>query len=113
MKLEVIQPYTRSSEHPISFSTGDVVRLGERSKEQWLGWIFCTAQDGREGWVAEIMLEIKGEIGTARRDYDAIELSATPGEILEGSEIVAGWQWCKNARDEAGWVPLEHIRTIQ
>jgi Variant SH3 domain len=113
VKLEVIQPYTRSSENPISFSKGDVVRLGERSKEQWPRWIFCTAQDGREGWVAETMLEIKGEIGTARRDYDAIELSAMLGEELEGFEIVAGWQWCKNAQSEAGWVPLENIRTIQ
>jgi hypothetical protein len=113
VKLEVIQPYTRSFEHPISFSKGDVVHLGERSKEQWLGWIFCTAQDGREGWVAEILLEINGEIGTAKRDYDAIELSATLGEMLEGFEIVAGWQWCKNARGEAGWVPLENVRTLE
>jgi Variant SH3 domain len=112
MKLNVIKAYTREFENPIAFLRGDRVQVGEYSSGQWLGWVYCTAVDGRSGWVAETMLEITGNVGIARRNYSAIELSVIEHESLEGFEIAAGWQWCMNARDEAGWVPLENVQVL-
>jgi Variant SH3 domain len=112
MKLNVIKAYTREFENPIAFFKGDRVQVGEYSSGQWLGWVFCTTNDGRSGWVAETMLEIAGNTGIAKRDYNAMELSVIENELLEGFEIAAGWQWCKNARGEAGWVPLENIQVV-
>jgi hypothetical protein len=90
MKLNVIKAHAREFENPIAFFEGDRVQIGERSSDQWLGWVYCTAVDGCSGWVAEAMLEVEGEVGIAKRNYDAIEPSV-----------------------ETGWVPLEHLQEIQ
>jgi Variant SH3 domain len=112
VKLEVTQPYTRVYENPIAFLSGERVRVIKRDQDN-LEWIWCIAPDAREGWVHESFLEIHGEEATGKRDYTALELTITTDDILEGSEIIAGWQWCKNARGETGWVPLENIGTLE
>jgi Variant SH3 domain len=112
MKLNVTKTYSREFENPIAFLQGDRVQVGEYSSGQWLGWVYCTAVDGRSGWVAQTMLEITGSTGIAKRDYSAMELNVIEREVLEGFEIAAGWQWCKNARGEAGWVPLENLQVL-
>jgi Variant SH3 domain len=114
VKLEVIKPYTRVYENPIMFLSGERVRVVKRDVDN-LEWIWCVADDAKEGWVHESFLELDpdGSSAIGIRDYTALELTVTTDEKLEGFEMIAGWQWCKNARDEAGWVPLEHVRTLE
>jgi hypothetical protein len=112
MKLNVITAYTREFENPIAFFKGDCVQVGEYSSSQWLAWVFCRPADGHSGWVAQTMLEIEGKTATAKHDYSVLELSVLENELPEGFEIAAGWQCCKNARAEAGWVQLEHLQVL-
>ncbi len=109
MKLEVIQAYSRAYQDPIAFSAGDRVQVGKPDPDN-PEWVWCVGGDGREGWVHRSFLAVNGSSATATRDYNAIELSVSPGEQLDGFEVAAGWQWCRNAQGDAGWVPLECLK---
>ena len=114
MKLEITKPYARVYENPIAFSSGEAVRVGKRDQDN-PEWIWCVATDAREGWVHESFLEMDpdGSNATGTRDYTALELSVAVGERLEGIEVIAGWQWCENARSELGWIPSGHTRALE
>jgi SH3-like domain-containing protein len=109
MRLEVIQAYSRVYQNPIAFSAGDQVQVGKPDPDN-PEWVWCVGGDGREGWVHQSFLEVNGSGVAGTRDYNAIELSVSPGEQLEGFEVAAGWQWCRNAQGDAGWVPLECLK---
>ena len=111
MKLKVVQAYNRVYQNPIAFSGGDRVQVGKRDPDS-PEWVWCAAADGREGWVHQSFLEMNGSSATGTRDYNAIELNVSPGEQLEGFEVAAGWQWCRNAHGDAGWVPLKCLKGL-
>jgi hypothetical protein len=93
---------------PITMRAGDVLQLGQRDDE-YPGWIWCTARDGRAGWVPAAYLDVAGDAGVARRDYRAVELRAGAGEVVVVSAEESGWAWVVNARGEAGWVPATKL----
>lgn len=41
------------------------------------------------------------------RDFDAIELTIVPGEVLEIELEESGFLWVRNQKGELGWVPGE------
>lgn len=57
--------------------------LKQETKPEWLGWIYCRAKIGKEGWIFKDLLKITGEQATALEDYDAIELNASPTDEVE------------------------------
>jgi hypothetical protein len=111
MKLgKVIKPYVRQYEAPITLKAGELVRVTKR--DMWDGqhlWLWCINGAGKEGWVHESFVEIDGDQGTARRDYNALELTVSEGEAITLLEEAGGWYWAQNAMGERGWVPTENV----
>ena len=90
---------------PIRGAAGDRLALGRRDDE-YPGWVWATAADGRDGWVPESWLRVDGDSGTLRRDYTAAELPLAAGDVVSGELIVSGWLWATAADGRTGWVPL-------
>jgi hypothetical protein len=109
----VIKAHQRSYDDPITLVSGERVELGKRElwNDQYL-WIWCTNAAGKSGWVPDSYLDIRAENqqATARRDYDAIELTVHEGDRLTLFEATHGWVWVRNAQRAAGWVPVDHIK---
>jgi len=76
------------------------------------GWVWCEAPDGRSGWAPRGWLAEAGGMWTARRDYDAIELTVAPGEVLEVVLEESGFYWARKETGETGWVPADHVSVI-
>ncbi len=114
MTWQVTKAHQRSYETPISGKAGDVFTTTGR-KDNWQGhvWIWCSNKEGRSGWVAESILDVKQTQAALKEDFDAIELSVQAGEVLEGSRQLAGWLWLRNAQGKSGWVPLENLKEIK
>ena len=87
---------------------GEVLTASDRTSE-WPGWVWCTQAGGKSGWVPASFLDRKGSACTARRDYDATELTVRAGETLTTHQAEAGWLWCTNEQGQSGWVPAEHL----
>lgn len=105
----VVERYERSRENPVRGEAGDELQVGR--SDDWSGheWRWCTDGRGRRGWVADEALDVRGERGVLRRDFDAVELTVSAGDQVFGSEIVAGWLWATDADGESGWLPLEVV----
>jgi hypothetical protein len=105
----VISDYQSAYPDPLIISAGDRLRIGER-KSEWPGWLWCTTQQGKDGWVPQAYVAREGNTGLALDDYDATELSVRAGEDLFAAQEESGWLWCTNQRDQSGWVPAENLR---
>jgi len=111
----VTQPYQRVYDDPVSLKAGDVVRITERdlwNDDERYVWIWCINAEDKAGWVPEQFIEVNGEQGTAKRDYNAIELTVPEGETVEILEEGNGWYWVTNQAANAGWVPTTHITPL-
>jgi len=105
----VAKDYHAQYSDPIVMRSGDEIVLGERDTEN-VDWIWSTSSDGRSGWAPVIYLSIDGGSGRALRDYSAMELTATAGEVIEICEEHSGWVLATNSRGESGWLPAEHLK---
>jgi hypothetical protein len=103
-----IASYSPQNKSPISGVRGDVFTLGQRDDE-FPGWIWTTAPDGRSGWTHESFLEMTGDRATLREDYTAQELTIRVGDTLEILREVGGWLWCRTASGNLGWLPASHV----
>jgi SH3-like domain-containing protein len=101
----VIEDYSPKYTNPISARAGDSV-IAERQDDEYPGWWWCRARDGKEGWVPESFLELRDRFGTLLQDYDAHELSVRAGDQLTLHEEVAGWARATDAGGRTGWVPI-------
>ncbi len=90
---------------PIRGVTGDRLTLGRRDDE-FPGWVWATAADGRAGWVPEVWLQVAEDSGMLLRDYTAAELALEPGDVVSGELAVSGWLWATAADGRVGWAPL-------
>lgn len=104
----VIIPHEATYADPLRVPAGAPLHTG-REDDEFPGWVWCTAADGRQGWVPRLFLKGEGANVTADRDYDARELSISAGERLTLLEEVNGWVWVENGRGERGWVPASHL----
>ena len=90
---------------PIRGAAGDRLALGRRDDE-YPGWVWATAADGRAGWVPEGWLRVVGERGVLLRDYTAAELALEIGDVVTGELSQGGWLWATAADGRRGWAPL-------
>ena len=104
----VVSDYTAAYPDPLFLSAGEELTTSEKESE-WSGWLWCTNQNGKSGWVPEAYVERKGNMCLALCDYDATELSVRAGEKLIMSKEASGWIWCTNKEGQSGWVPAEHL----
>jgi len=100
-----VKPWQVIYPDPLRGAAGDRLALGRRDDE-FPGWVWATAADGRAGWVPESWLRAEGESGVLLRDYTAAELPLVPGDVVSGELELNGWLWATNAAGYDGWVPL-------
>lgn len=107
----VKKSYGGSSEDPLIVRKGDRLRF-ERRRSEWPGWIWCTSDSGKTGWVPESWVKLEGQACIMTRDYSAFELTVSTGDELSATVIESGWAWVTNSLGESGWVPLNHLETV-
>lgn len=75
------------------------------------GWWWCTAPDGRSGWVPVDLLRRHGAEGEVLEDYDATELTVRLGEevrVIRSARLALGEQCRRRPRVDCGRV--RHLR---
>lgn len=107
-RFRVVKEYAGTCLFPLNGRRGERLKF-ERRETEWEGWLWCTSSSGRSGWVPESWLDLEDETGVLRRDYDAVELTVTPGEVLTASQFESGWAWATRENGERGWVPLDRL----
>ena len=103
--MRVAHDYTPQYPDPITVRAGERVQIG-RDDPEFPGWWWCTASDGREGWVPEQLLQRNGGEAAMLRDYTARELAVRAGTEVRLGEVVHGWVWATDAAGGSGWIPL-------
>ncbi|MFX0040350.1 MAG: SH3 domain-containing protein [Promethearchaeota archaeon] len=112
IKCRVIKDYNSPYTEPLFFKKSEIVSIGEKDSE-WSGWIWCTNKLGNSRWIPENYLEIHGDKGILKRDYNAVELNAQIGEEYLIKEEEAEWYWVVNQEGKSGWVPIKNVQKIK
>ncbi len=110
--LRVITDYDAPYPYPISAKAGEMVTVDLAKRSDIPGWLWCTARDGKSGWVPESYLERKGGSVRLRVDYDAIELTIRTGSILTAHKLECGFYWVTDRNGHQGWVPANHVEPV-
>jgi hypothetical protein len=108
----VIADYEAPYADPIVVEEGDEITIDSGKEADWAGWVWCANDAGRSGWVPEAYIERRGDVGTMRCDYDAIELTVRVGELLSVHKAESEFFWASNERGQDGWVPSTHIELV-
>jgi hypothetical protein len=103
--FRALKPWQVHYPDPIRGQAGDRLTLG-RPDEEYPGWVWATAPDGRSGWVPESWLRVDGDSGVLLHAYTAAELPLAPGDVVNGELVLNGWLWATNAAGNQGWVPI-------
>lgn len=100
--------------NPIEITFGQRVRVG-REDEEFPGWKWCKATDGREGWVPIEMLTMVGTTSEAivLEDYSARELAVLPAEEVVVEEARHNWLLVRNAQGQRGWIPERNTELLR
>ncbi len=109
--LIVTASHTASYAKAIDASKGETLSVGPEDID-FPGWVWCTSVTGVSSWVPIAYLEIDGESGRLKRDYNAMELSVEVGQRLTRIDEESGWYLCETESHQRGWVPMENIRAL-
>ena len=107
----VAQAHEPDCRDPLVLNKGDTLDF-ERRKTKWDGWLWCSTQTGKSGWVPEPWVKVQGDSCVMERDYNALELSVQPGERLEAILTASSWLLAVSASGTTGWVPLECVEKV-
>lgn len=77
------------------------------SRPEWKGWIQCSLENGKVGWISESYLEINGVEAVFNKDYDAREIEVRVGEPVEFLREDNGRSWIRTVDGREGWVPSQ------
>ena len=91
MRAVVIRDYRRPYDDPIAVRRGDTVSpdKARTEKTDFIGWTWCAAADGREGWVPDGWLDRSGGAYMITRDFSALEL--TVAALVDNSRRSPKW----------------------
>lgn len=103
-RVAIVAPYAAQYADPIRLAAGDPL-IVHREDEEFPGWHWCTAPDGREGWVNAAFFTRADGAARAVRDYTARELTVEPGDTFEIHERLDGWAFGALADGTTGWLP--------
>jgi SH3-like domain-containing protein len=109
-KARIRLEYKVQYPNPIQVRAGESVQV-EREDDDYPGWFWCRAADGREGWMPCELLSRQGAVARALQDYSAKELAVQPGDEVEVEEVRHAWVLVRNAKDERGWIPKSHLES--
>lgn len=107
----IVADHTTKFLDPLKLREGDTVTIGKHDTE-YAGWLWCTAANGKSGWVPESCLTVEGDSGVLKLDYDASELTVTVGDTVTILKEESGWYWCRTSRGDIGWIPKECVGGI-
>ena len=112
MEYRVIDSHRSDFPQSIRLRRGDVVSVTDKASTAFPDWVFCTTtSEAPGGWVPRSILRIDDAGGHVQEDYDATELDADVGDVVEGLRVLGGWVWCRDRRSgRLGWLPLEKVR---
>ena len=104
-----VRAYQRPYEDPIAVTAGEMVHPDPARSAQTdiLGWVWCRADDGREGWVPEAWLDPEHRLV---RDFSALELTVEPGERVMPEVSESGFVLCRKLDGARGWLPDAVLR---
>jgi hypothetical protein len=114
MKYRVIKDYESPYPHPLIFQKGEMVKIGEEFNDDpdWKDWVWCEGSNNINAWAPKQYLEMCEGQGTFIRDYNAMELSLTTGEVLEMDEIVNGFGMAEKPDGTRGWAPMNYMERL-
>ena len=107
-KARIHRPYEVQYANPIAVLAGETLTIGQEDDE-FPGWRWCRASDGREGWVPVELLSIKKRQAVILQDYSARELQVRPGEDVVVEDARHGWLLVRNVKGERGWIPADRV----
>jgi hypothetical protein len=112
--FKVIKEYKTSHPDSILFEKGETVTVHKEFTDDpdWRNWLWCEGQCQNRAWVPEQYLSRTSGKATLLRDYDAKELSVSPGEILVVMEILNGFGLSRKSDGSRGWVPLKVLERV-
>lgn len=99
--------YDRPYDDPIAVQAGSSITPDfERSKTtDIIGWVWCTAADGRAGWVPTGWIDRRDGRWRMRRDFNAIELTVRKGDRVAVELGESGFVWGRTEDGRSGWIP--------
>jgi uncharacterized protein YgiM (DUF1202 family) len=90
--------------NPIQVAAGERVSVG-REDDEFPGWMWCQASDGRQGWIPVELLFQQGATAAVLQDYSAQELAVRPGDEVEVVDSRREWILVRNESGKQGWIP--------
>jgi hypothetical protein len=109
MRVRVVRPYARPYPDPITVRAGARVVPDFGRETDIEGWVWCIGGDGRGGWTPRAWLSQEDGVWRIDRDFNAIELTIAPGELLDVLEEESGFYRVARAGGETGWVPVDCV----
>lgn len=100
-------PYRRPYDAPIAARAGELVQpvTDGAPTTDIMGWSYCRGADGREGWVPDAWCVMDAAGWRLVRDFDAMELSASPGDRFRLLLSESGFVFVEAANGDTGWLP--------
>ena len=78
----------------------------DRRDDVFTRWLWCRAEDGREGWVPEtILTSTKPGVAFVMEAYEATEAAVQAGASVEALKEFGGFAWIRREDGHLGWVP--------
>ena len=111
--VQVTSNYQAPFPDPIRANQGDMVAIDVEKQTNIPGWVWCTHESGKSGWVPEAYVNIHGTNGKMICDYDAIELTVSIGNILTVHKEECDFYWVTDQSGKQGWVPVLHVEPYQ
>jgi uncharacterized protein YgiM (DUF1202 family) len=84
-----------------------------REDDEFPGWMWCTASDGRQGWIPVELLLRDAAQTIVKQDYSARELPVQPGEEVVIEDSRHEWLLVRNTQGERGWIPNSHAQALE
>ncbi len=103
-RVRIQQEYKVEYPDPLCVAAGERVMVG-REDNEFSGWRWRRAQDGREGWVPIELLSTQGAETIVIENYSARELAVQPGEEVTIQQARHNWLLVSNTQGERGWIP--------
>jgi len=103
----VVQTHIPSNPSGQSIPAGSTAVIYEESTE-WPGWVKGELNN-QFYWFPESILDRSLSPCLITADYNPIELSVTLHETIWVEYAYAGWIWCKNIKNQWGWIPAQCV----
>jgi uncharacterized protein YgiM (DUF1202 family) len=110
-KVRIRLEHTVEYSDPIEIASGEKVSV-IREDDEYPGWKWCKAPNGREGWIPIELLSNEGTEAIILQAYSARELAVLPGQEVTVEDARHSWLLVRNAQGERGWIPERNTEPV-